>query len=566
VAGEPPTTSSPLLTVSELGVDFALDTQLRTVVNGVSFHVDRGRILALVGESGSGKSVTALALLGLLPRNGRARGSALLTSGTAQGSSVELIDSAPETLRTIRGRRIGAIFQDPFTSFNPVRRVGAQIVETLAAHHIAKREAARILAQELLAQVGLEDPKRAFRSFPHQLSGGQVQRAMIAAAIACGPELLIADEPTTALDVTVQAGILDLLHQLRDQLGMAILLITHDMGVVADLADDVAVMQDGVLRESGSAEQVFGAPESDYTQALLRAVPRVDVAMRRTAPPAADLDAEPAADVRNVTITYGSSRRPFVAVDAVSLIVPAGQTVGLVGESGSGKTTLGKALGRLLPLRSGSVTVGGRDLASLRGRELRRTRAQIGFIFQNPNESLNPRARVGMIIAEPMQIHNKGSRTEQGRRVDELIELVHLPADATLRYPHELSGGQRQRVAIARALVLEPRLIVADEPTSALDVAIQESILALLIELQQSFGFGCLFISHDLAVVRQISQQVVVMRAGRVVERGRTDDVLARPSAPYTQTLLASVPVPDPVLQRARRAARGTALLQPARS
>jgi peptide/nickel transport system ATP-binding protein len=539
----------PLLAVEGLGVEFVVDGRSHTAVEDVSFAIRRGEIVALVGESGSGKSVTAMSLLHLLGREARVRGRAVLAVPGQQ--PVELLSSDAATLRSIRGRRIGAVFQDPFSAFNPVLRIGRQIVEALDAHAKTRGRDAPARARGLLARVGLDEPERTFRSFPHELSGGQLQRAMIAMAISGEPELLIADEPTTALDVTVQAGILDLLHELREDLGTAILLITHDMGVVADLADDVLVMHDARVIERGAVERVFLAPELPYTRELLAAVPRVDessaeVVMRPTAGP-------PAADVQDVTITYGSGRHRFVAVDDVSLTVPAGQTVGLVGESGSGKTTLGKAIARLVDTASGTITVGGRDLAALHGRQLRAARAEIGFIFQNPGDSLNPRARVGAVIAEPLQIHSDLDASQRRERAAELLSRVKLPADAIDRYPHQLSGGQRQRVSIARALVLRPRLVIADEPTSALDVAVQATILELIAELQRELQFGCLFISHDLAVVRQVAAQVIVLRAGRVVESGLADDVLSRPRDPYTQRLLASVPVPDPRVQQARR-------------
>jgi peptide/nickel transport system ATP-binding protein len=549
---------APLLAVRELGIGFATDAGPRTAVDGISFTVSPGRVLALVGESGSGKSVTAMSLLGLLPPTATVRGSAVL-------GGIELVGAASGTLRSVRGRRIGAVFQDPFTAFNPVMRVGTQIAEALRAHDtkIDGRVAdERVLT--LLSKAGLRDARRIARSFPHELSGGQLQRAMIAMAISGQPDLLIADEPTTALDVTVQAGILDLLHELRRDLGTAILLITHDMGVAADLADDVAVMRRGKIVEAGIAEQVFSAPRSAYTGELLNAVPRADaeaspsrsVAVAATAgvAPSGSASASAVAELRGVTIAYGSGRHRVVAAEEVDLSVPVGETVGLVGESGSGKTTIGKAIARLIPAASGSITVAGRDLAALRGRTLRAAQGEIGFVFQNPGDSLNPRARIGDIVAEPLRVHAGLGRAERDKRVAELLGRVDLPADAVSRFPHELSGGQRQRVAIARALVLQPKLVIADEPTSSLDVLVQATILKLFAQLQDEFGFGCLFISHDLAVVRQVSQQVTVMSGGRVVESGPTDQVLSRPRHEYTRTLLASIPLPDPAAQRAKRA------------
>jgi peptide/nickel transport system ATP-binding protein len=541
-----------------------------TAVGGISLTVSPAQVLALVGESGSGKSVTALSLLGLLPGTARVTGSAVLASREPHGT--QLVGASPGTLRSVRGGRIGAVFQDPFTTFNPVMRIGTQITEAIRVRSkIGATDAAtQVLA--LLEQVRLRDPRRISRSFPHELSGGQLQRAMIALAISGQPDLLIADEPTTALDVTVQAGILDLLHQLRQDSGMAILMITHDMGVAADLADDVVVLRHGRVEETGTASDLFSAPQAAYTRELLSAVPRIDVppSGKETAElspaellsaellSAELLPAEPAAELRDVTIVYGAGHRRLVAVDSVSLRIPVGQTVGLVGESGSGKTTLGKAIARLVPSESGRITVAGRDLAALTRRELRAAQAMIGFVFQNPADSLNPRARVGAIVAEPLRVHTALGTAERGRRVAELLGRVELPADAVDRFPHELSGGQRQRVAIARALVLGPKLVIADEPTSSLDVLIQATILELIAQLQRELGFGCLFISHDLAVVRQVSQQVTVMREGRVVESGPTDQVLSRPRHQYTRTLLASIPVPDPAVQRARRAVQAT--------
>jgi peptide/nickel transport system ATP-binding protein len=533
---------TPLLAVRELGIDFLTDTGPRTAVGGISLTMSSGQVLALVGESGSGKSVTALSLLGLLPATARVRGSAVLAGHEPEGT--ELVGAGPATLRLVRGSRIGAVFQDPFTTFNPVFRIGTQIAEALGAHaRIGAREAAAQVLT-LLERAGLRDARRIAKSFPHELSGGQLQRAMIAMAISGNPDLLIADEPTTALDVTVQAGILDLLHELRQDIGTAILLITHDMGVAADLADSVVVMRHGQVMEAGTARKVFFSPQSAYTRELLNAVPRVDASPSGQAPRGPS--PEPAAELRDVTIAYGSGRHRLVAVDGVSLSIPVGETVGLVGESGSGKTTLGKAIARLVPAASGSITVAGRDLGTLGSRELRAVQAKIGFVFQNPTDSLNPRARVGAIIAEPLRVHTALRRAERQHRVAELLDRVDLSADAASWFPHELSGGQRQRVAIARALVLGPRLVIADEPTSSLDVLVQATILELIAQLQRELGFGCLFISHDLAVVRQISQQVIVMREGRVLESGPTDQVLSRPRHQYTRTLLASIPLLDP--------------------
>lgn len=548
---------APLLAARRLGIEFDTHAGRRTAVRDLDLTIAPGQVVALVGESGSGKSVSAMSLLGLLPPTARVEGTAVLSS-PGRGT-VELIGADRATLRSVRGGRIGTVFQEPFTAFNPVLRLGAQIVEALRAHRPLTRTEAESETIRLLERVGLRDPARIAGSFPHQVSGGQLQRAMIAMAISGRPELLIADEPTTALDVTVQAGILDLLRELRRDLGTAILLITHDMGVVADIADEVVVLREGVVQETGTSEDVFGSPTAAYTRKLLAAVPRVDVTRAGLVPadrtPVA-ADDVPAARLTDVTVAYGSGSRRVAAVQDVSLVVPAGQTVGLVGESGSGKTTLGKAVARLVAPEAGSILVAGSDMASLRARELRAARARIGFVFQNPAESLNPRARVGAVVAEPLTLHTRLGQAERRARVADLLARVKLPADAIDRHPHELSGGERQRVAIARALVLDPSLVIADEPTSALDVSVQATILDLFASLQRELGFSCLFISHDLAVVRAVSQHVAVMRAGRIVEHGPTEHVLVNPRDDYTRALLAAVPVPDPQAQRQRRAER----------
>jgi peptide/nickel transport system ATP-binding protein len=552
----------------------------RTVVDGVSFALQAGRVLALVGESGSGKSVTAMSALGLLPPNATATGSIRL-----QGE--ELIGADAGTLRRVRGGGIGTIFQEPMSAFNPMYRIGWQIAEAIRVHNgrMARSEL-RARITELLLSVGIVDPHRIARSYPHQLSGGQLQRAMIAMAISCEPVALIADEPTTALDVTVQAGILELIRSLRDTAGTAVLLITHDMGVVADLADDVVVMRAGEVVERADVRTVFEHPQAEYTRELLDAVPRlaplrvetggtaVDEVVRddgegrvsppasvtAVAPPAAAGDTTapaPVVDVRNAVVTYAGAwgRQPLRAVDDVSLSIPAGMTLGLVGESGSGKSTLGRALAGLVPLTSGSVSVSGTELATTSHRQLRDVRRNVGFVFQDPASSLNPRYTVGQAIAEPLRLHTKQDAAERRTRVANLLEAVRLPHGYGSRYPHELSGGQRQRVAIARAVALGPSLLIADEPTSALDVSVQARILELLAELRDRFGFACLFISHDLAVVQELADRVAVMRAGRLEESGPTQQVLTAPTRPYTLRLLAAAPVADPAEQRRRREA-----------
>jgi peptide/nickel transport system ATP-binding protein len=539
----------------------------RPVVDEVSFELRRGRVLALVGESGSGKSVTAMSTLGLLPRNARVTGSIRL-------GDEELLGANPARLRQIRGGAVGTIFQEPMSAFNPVLSIGAQIGEAIRTHskHLGRASVAAAVV-DLLVSVGIDEPRRVLRAFPHELSGGQLQRAMIAMAVSGDPAVLIADEPTTALDVTVQAGILDLIRQLKDRTGMAVLLITHDMGVVADLADDVVVMRQGTVVERADVGTLFSRPTEEYTAALLAAVPRLDslgtssassgqviveerategraVAESTTAPAAVTLSE---ADV--VYGRRGWRRTGPKAVDGVSLDIPAGRILGLVGESGSGKSTVGRAIAGLVPLASGSIHVAGVDLGAASAPALRSARAGIGYVFQDPASSLNPRFTIEQSIGEPLGLHSTLDRAGRRGRVAELLEAVQLPADAADRYPHELSGGQRQRVAIARAIALGPALLIADEPTSALDVSVQARVLDLLRDLQGRFGFACLFISHDLAVVHELVDEVAVMHRGRIVERGPAALVLRSPADDYTRRLLAAAPVADPVDQRARREA-----------
>jgi len=547
-----------VLSVDAITVAFtggAGETSARTVVDGVGFDLHPGRVLALVGESGSGKSVTAMSILGLLPPTARVSGSIRL-----QGE--ELVGASPATLRRIRGGVIGTIFQEPMNAFDPVYPIGWQIAEAITAH--TRVPAARVTERvhDLLGSVGIRDVARIARSHPHELSGGQLQRAMIAQAISCDPIAIIADEPTTALDVTVQAGILDLLRTLRDERGVGILLITHDMGVVADLADDVVVMRRGEVVQQADVTTLFRAPEAAYTRELLSAVPRLQrlgesaAHADTAAPDAAAPDA--AVRVRDVSIVYGASgwgRHSVRAVDEASFQIPTGETFGLVGESGSGKSTLGRALAGLVPVASGTVEVAGTDLAAASRLALRRVRTRIGYVFQDPASSLNPRNAIGHSIAEPLRLHTPQGKAERAARVAELLDAVQLPASSAQRYPHELSGGQRQRVAIARAVALSPALLIADEPTSALDVSVQARVLELLTSLQRDLGFACLFISHDLAVVQQVAHRVAVMHAGRIVESGPASALLTDPQDPYTRRLLAAAPVADPEEQAARRVA-----------
>ncbi|AKU15655.1 peptide ABC transporter ATPase [Luteipulveratus mongoliensis] len=537
-----------MLTVRGLRIAFPDGRQTqREVVHGVDLTLRPGQVLGLVGESGSGKSVMAMSILRLLEPD-------TSVEGSIQLDGLELLTADAETIRGIRGRQIGAVFQEPMAAWNPVFTIGDQIAEALAAHGDSV-PAGRV--EELLAEAGIDDPERIAASYPHQLSGGQLQRAMIAMGMSKDPAVLIADEPTTALDVTVQAGVLDLLRSLRDR-GTAILLITHDMGVIADLADHVIVLRDGTVVESGSVDDVLGDPQETYTRSLLAAVPRLDGSSR---PVEAEANSEAAA-VRDLTVRYDSQRRrgqDLVAVDGVDLTLYAGRTLGLVGESGSGKSTIGRALAGLTPATSGDVEIGGESVTRASRRGLRAIQRDVGIVFQDPASSLNPKHPVGRSIAEPLRLAS-WSRQAIEERVAELLTSVRLDPALAERYPHQLSGGQRQRVAIARALALRPRLLIADEPTSALDVSVQATVLDLLVALQDEQGFAALLISHDLAVVQAVAHDVAVLRHGQIVEKGPTSEVLTDPTEDYTRRLLAAAPVPDPVVQRRRREERATLL------
>ena len=529
-------TPRPTLAVRDLRVTFGSRRTAREVVHGVSFEVAPGEVLAIVGESGSGKSVTALALMGLLPR-----GSGAVTGGSANFEGIELFGLDPEARRRIAGPRIGMIFQEPMTSLNPVLSIGTQMTEGPVAHGLATPAEARAQAIAMLERVGIPDGAARLSQYPHEFSGGMRQRVMIAMAMMMKPALLIADEPTTALDVTIQAQILDLMRALIAETGTSLILITHDMGVVAETADRVLVMRHGRMVEEGAVGPLFAQPRKDYTRALLAAVPRLD---GPTASAVAGT-ASPIVRVDGVSKTF-SGRSETRALDAVSLDIMAGETVALVGESGSGKSTLGRAVARLIDVDDGAILVDGTDMARLRGGALRRARAKVQMVFQDPYASLDPRFTVGRTVAEPMNIHRKAGRGEARELAGALLQQVGLDAGLAGRYPHEFSGGQRQRVAIARALAAGPAIIVADEPTSALDVSIQAQVLDLLTQLRDSRGIAFLFISHDLAVVRRISSRVAVMRAGRILEIGPTAAVLDEPRHVYTRALLSAAPVPDP--------------------
>ena len=593
-----------VLCLREFGVTFPAQGGEDVVASQqINLDLIKGQVLALVGESGSGKSVTAMGALGLLSANALVSGSAVLD---CCHQNQELVGAAREILDQVRGEHVGVIFQEPTTALDPLFTIGDQIAEAIAIHGEGKRKrttlrqrrAVRTQVLNALSRAGLggdqRETERIADSYPHQLSGGQLQRACIALATANNPSVLIADEPTTALDVTVQAEILDLLRQLASE-GVAVLLITHDMGVVADVADTVAVMRHGRIIERGDVRTIFASPSHDYTRQLLAAVPRLNslrggvgsgagagvgvaavsgaglakVATVNSDGAASEGDGvasragdsgQPLVRIENLDVVYRNGRRQVHAVRGVSFDIARGQVLGLVGESGSGKSTIAGTLTGLVPIHSGSVQVDGLEVAGASGRKLRGVRSQTGIVFQNPASSLNPRRSVGASIGQPLQLHTDLTNAQRRQRVNELLEAVRLPASMAQRYPHEMSGGQRQRVAIARALALQPKLLIADEPTSALDVSVQAVVLELLANLQHELGFACLFVSHDLAVVEQVASQVVVLRQGQVVEAGKTTQVLSDPSDPYTQALVAAVPVPDPIIQAQRRAKRASAL------
>ncbi|MEU2230366.1 ABC transporter ATP-binding protein [Streptomyces vietnamensis] len=579
---------TPLVEVRDLSVEFEREAGAVRAVDGLSFTLDEGRALALVGESGSGKSTVAGALLGLH------RGTGARVGGTVRVDGIDVGTAGPAELRRLRGGVAAMVFQDPLSALDPYYSVGDQIAEVYRIHHPGSeirqpgsrlqepgsdihhpgsgiqqpgskihkpgswihrpgsKKAARARAIEVLDRVGIPDAARRSRSRPHEFSGGMRQRALLAMALACEPKLIVADEPTTALDVTVQAQILDLLHELRRETGTALLLVTHDVGVAAESVDEVLVMRDGREVERGPVAGVLGAPSAPYTRTLLSAVPRLDGPAR---PPAAR-QGEVLLEAVDLRREFGRGKAAVTAVDGVSLTVRAGETLGVVGESGSGKTTLGRMLVRLLDPTGGELRYGGKEIGTLPERELRPYRRELQMVFQDPVSSLNPRRSVGESIADPLRVAGERDETRIRDRVRELLDRVGLDPDRYEAYPHEFSGGQRQRVGIARALAAEPRLIVCDEPVSALDVTTQAQVTALLAELQAELGLGLVFIAHDLAVVRQVSDRVAVMRGGRIVEQGTVGEVYGAPQDPYTRQLLAAVPSLDPVLAAERRERR----------
>ena len=541
------------LQIEDLGVTFATDGGDVRAVDGVSLSVQAGEVLAIVGESGSGKTVTAKSILGLLPETAT-------TSGMVLIGQDNVIEVSHARLREIRGTGAAMVFQEPSTALNPVFTVGWQIAEGLRAHGHYSRKVARAKAIDIMERVGIPDAAHRVDYYPHQFSGGQKQRIVIAMALVLDPELIVADEPTTALDVTVQAEILDLLRRCRDEFNTAIVLITHNMGVVADLADRVAVMYQGKLVEEADAVSLFHNPQHDYTKRLLAAVPYLGVGTSKTKERAAERDAAaaraPLVVATDLVIEYPGrlGRGGFRAVDGVSFEIGAREVLGLVGESGSGKTTIGRAIGGLTRITGGSLTVLGQEMLGVHERTFRPLRSDIGFVFQDPATSFNPLLTVAECVAEPLIVHGKaGDASEARTRVDELLEAVQLPRSYGDRFPHELSGGQRQRASLARALALQPTLLIADEPTSALDVSVQARVLELFAQLQREFGFAALFISHDLAVVDLLADRIAVLYKGKLVEEGTGAEVLVAPQHPYTRRLLASLPVPDPIEQAKRR-------------
>ncbi|AMY20171.1 MULTISPECIES: ABC transporter ATP-binding protein [Nocardiaceae] len=530
--------TTPALTLTDLSVTFATDAGAVRAVSGVSFDVRPGEVLAVVGESGSGKSVSVRSAIGLLPSTASVRGSVTL-------GDREVTGLGDKQWAQLRGRDVAMVFQEPGSALDPLFTVGYQIVEALRAHpgpdgNRMDKKAARRRAVELLELVGLPDPERRFGYYPHELSGGQKQRVMIAIAISCEAKVIIADEPTTALDVTVQAEILDLLRDLKDRLGCAIVLITHSMGVVADIADRVVVMKDGEVVEEATVHDLFESPSAEYTRTLLAAVPTLDPVVADRA-----VSDEVVLSVRDLTVQFpgGIGQPVFRAVDDVTFDLHRGETLGLVGESGSGKSTIGRCVAALQKPTSGTVEVLGQDVGRLRGKDLKALRKRFGFVFQDPSTSLNPRLTVGKAVAEPLIVHGVG-KAEIERTVREWLDAVKLPSGTDARYPHELSGGQRQRASLARALVLKPDLLVADEPTSALDVSVQAAVLDLFEELQTELQFACLFVSHDLAVVDRLAHRVAVLRHGAVVELGTPARILREPAEEYTRRLIAAIPEP----------------------
>lgn len=552
------TAAMPILSVRDLDVDARTPEGRKPVLRNVSFDLAAGETLCIAGESGSGKSVTSLSIMGLLPK-----ASLTVTAGKILLGDRDLTSLSDRAMRAVRGGDIAMIFQEPMTSLNPVISIGAQLTEAIREHQ--GRDNADAVALQMLDAVHMTEPARRMKQFPHELSGGMRQRVMIAMALSCRPKVLIADEPTTALDVTVQAQILKLMRELKREFDTSIIMITHDMGVVAEMADRVVILQNGGIVEQGGVIDIFHRPQAAYTQQLLAAVPILGAHAGTDGPPRVSAepkqplpapDRSPVLNVRDLGVSYGSvagrifkGKPPVNAVSDVAFDILPGETLGLVGESGSGKSTTGKAVLGLIPF-TGHVMIDGREIGMLSQRDMQAVRRSAQMIFQDPYASLDPRMAVGRAIAEPLVIHGIGNRTERQDRVADLLRRVGLPPEATSRYPHEFSGGQRQRICIARALALEPKLIVADESVAALDVSVRARVLDLMLELQETMGIAYLFISHDMAVIERMSHNVAVMRGGSIVEMGRRRDVFEQPKDDYTRALMAAVPIPDPAARR----------------
>jgi peptide/nickel transport system ATP-binding protein len=554
----------PVLRVEKLCVDARTPEGLKRVLDDVSFDLRAGETLCLAGESGSGKSVTSLSIMGLLPK-----ASLRVTSGNIILGDRELTRLSNSQMRDIRGGEIAMIFQEPMTSLNPVMSIGAQLTEAIREHQQADN--AEAVARQMLDAVHIADPARRLKQYPHELSGGMRQRVMIAMALSCRPKVLIADEPTTALDVTVQAQILNLMRELKGEFGTSIVMITHDMGVVAEMADRVAIMQNGRIVEQRNSLDLFASPSEPYTRRLLAAVPRLGAFAGTDGPPKISKEplqpkqreTAPILNVRDLSVSYGRGsgmlfrrQAPPATVSDISFEIMPGETMGLVGESGSGKSTTGKAVLGLIAF-SGSVEIDGYDISRLSQPEMRPVRRSAQMIFQDPYASLDPRMSVGKAIAEPMTIHGIGTPTERRDRVADLLRRVGLTPDAATRYPHEFSGGQRQRICIARALALGPKLIVADESVAALDVSVRAQVLDLMLELQETMGLAYLFISHDMAVIERMSHKVAVMHGGRIVEAGTRREIFESPREDYTKALMKAVPIPDPTFYRSLRRSAG---------
>ncbi|WP_373458649.1 ABC transporter ATP-binding protein [Neorhizobium huautlense] len=580
------------LSVNGLRTEFATPNGAVAAVKDVSFEVRRGETVAIVGESGSGKSVTSLSIMGLLPEKSAAVTAGRIDFSAKSGKVLDLARIGPDTARALKGSDVAMIFQEPMTSLNPVYRIGEQLVEAILAHDKCSKADARKRALDMLRKVHISDPERRLDQFPFELSGGMRQRVMIAMALASRPKLLIADEPTTALDVTIQAQILELIRELQKEDDMSILFITHDMGVVAEIADRTVVMYKGEAVEAGPTEEIFKAPKHAYTRALLSAVPRLGSMDGQASPmrfPMVDRETgepnvpdvlaskmhesdQPLLQVRDLTSRFNirggllsSVQGRVHAVEGVSFDLKAGETLALVGESGCGKSTTGRSLLRLLEPLSGSVMLDGVDILALDKAGLRRQRQNMQMIFQDPYASLNPRLAVGAAIADPLIINGLASPAEARQTVAELLVKVGLSADMAARYPHEFSGGQRQRICIARALALKPKLIVADEAVSALDVSVKAQVANLMLDLQAEMGLSYLFISHDMAVVERVSHRVAVMYLGEIVEIGPRQAIFQNPQHPYTKRLLSAVPIADPARRHKRRPIANAELKSPVR-